>query len=846
PLPADIIITEIHYSPRDLDDRTVARPDLEFVELTNDGPEAYDLSGCFFSEGIRFVFPEGSFLPGRSQIVVCRDADAVRAAYSLSANVVYGDFEGILDDSGETIELSNPQGVPLSSVEYNDRGQWPSSAAGTGHSLSLRTVYSDEDDADNWAASLEQGGTPARPNFPTAATFIEETLIANDEVWRYFKGTQAPPTSWRSLEFNDSSWSSGRTGIGFGDSDDRTVLSDMRNNYLTVFCRKTFTIADLDDIESPALEVLYDDGFIASLNGVEIARVNVAGSDFDDPAAIPIEPERTEIPIPANRFREGLNVLAVQVHNVSLDSSDLSFIPTLINRRPVESELVDPVPVVVNEGHFRTAEVRFIELYNTSDASVDLSGYWLTDEFAVLDKYRIPDGTTIGPRGFLSFDEATLGLRIAIGPLGRDRVDVALTRPDGLHVVDARRFECEHEEASEARFPDGNERFAPAAVPTPGAPNEVDVVRDVIFNEIHYHPISDSSDDEFIELFNRGDVSHDLSGYEIDGVDYTFPDGTVIGPGEYLVVAKSPERIRSVYDLDESVVIGPGYGGVLRDGGERLALRDPRGNTAAVLRYRDGGEWTRWADGRGSTLERIDPFGEESAPTNWDASDDSDRAPVMTFQWTGRHGNRESDLGLLLMTEGIAIVDDIEIRAGGTGQNLVRNGTFDSDTSTWRIEGTHARSGRTTRAGERIGGAGSLKLIAWNGDGDYKVNRVECDTLSQSTNMTLRLRARWVIGGRTLLTIGDYSVGSPDNAGIARAHQLALPDRFGTPGAINSVTERQIARTGSANVGPELRGVRHSPAVPGAGENVVVTARATDADGIDDVALFYRTETVSG
>lgn len=846
PVDADIVINEIHYAPRDLEDPSIDRPDLEWIELLNDGPEPYDLSGYYFSAGITYTFPEGTFIDGRGFLVVCRDAAAAGTAYGLPAEILLGDFGGVLDNSGEKIELANPQGLPMASVRYNDRGQWPSGAAGTGHSLSLENPYRDFSDPDRWTLSREPGGTPGRTNFITGTTILEETLVADDEVWRYFKGTEAPPADWQTVGFDDSGWLSGPTGIGYGDGDDRTVLDDMQNGYLTVFCRHTFSVDDPGALIAPVLAVICDDGFIATLNGVEVARSNVSGSNFDDPANDAIEPELTEVPVDPSVFQAGANVLAVSVHNAGSDSSDVSFIPKLTDRRTIEPEADDRVPVLINEGHFRADSGRFIELYNTSDSPVDLSGLFLTDDFAVLDRYRIPDGTMIPARGFLAFDQVDLGFDLAIAPGLRDRVSCALTSSDGRRVVDARIFEPAFDGASEARYPDGDEKFSPAAVPTPGAPNEVDVVRDVIFNEIHYHPISNDSEDEFIEFFNRGDTAQDLSGFLVDGVDFIFPDGTMIGPGQYLVIARSPERIRTTYGLDSSVVIDPGWDGQLRNGGERLLLLDSRGNIAATLRYGDGGEWTRWADGRGSSLERIDPFGEESAPTTWDASDDSAAVETVTFEWTGRHGGGESDLGLMLMTEGIALVDDIEIVRSGATENLVRNGTFESDTSTWRIEGTHSRSGRTSAAGERLSGNGSLKLIAWNGDGDYKVNRVECDTGPQTGTMSLRLRARWVIGGRALLAIGDYNTDVPENAGIARSLELPIPAALGTPGRINSVTLREVARSGRSNVGPGIESVEHSPPVPGPNEDVTVTARVHDPGGVALVRLRYRPDTVSG
>ncbi len=851
PAGADLVITEIHYDPVTADG--TPRPDLEFVEIFNDGPEVYELSNYQFCRGVTLVFPDGTFIGGRSYLVVCRDEAAVRDEYGISNTL--GDFGGTLDNSGETIELCNPQGVGVSRCGYNDRGQWPGGAKGTGHSLAIESPYRDPDDPDSWALSTQMGGTPGLVNFNDQATFVETVIFPDDSIWRYFKGTSNPPSTWRQLGFDDESWSSGRTGIGYGDGDDRTELDDMRNSYVTVFCRKVFTIDDVSDLDQVVLSVSLDDGMVVHVNETEVARVGMDGGPVDNEtqasAVVGDAPDdaNEEVTIATNLLRDGDNILAVSVHNTSLTSSDLSFVPLLVSRRVVLPEETATVPVTVNEGHFRTSDERFVELYNDSDDTVDLSGFHLSDDFLDLTKYAIAAGTTIPPKGFITFTEGQLGFDLSIVDGVKERVEIALSNIAASRVVDARVFEPKVDDRSEARFPDGEESFAPAAMPTPGAENEVPVVRDVVFNEIMYHPISGDLRFEFIELYNRGAVGHDIGGWVVEGVGgYTFPPDTTIGPGEYLVIARVPSQIRSVYGLDASVVLDPGYSGSLADGGERLRLRDLHNNEADKVSFSDGGEWSRWADGGGSSLEKIDPFGESSVATSWDASDDSSEAVTQQYSYTARHGGGESDLGMLLLAEGITIVDNVSVTRTNGGPNLVSNGRFDSNTSGWRIEGTHESSGRTTDPDERIDGAGSMKLIAWGGGGDYKVNRIECNTSSQSNGVTYRVAfdARWQVGSASLLGIGDYSVGNPSSAGISGSSFLNVPQTLGSPGEINTATRRQIDRLGSANQGPAIDRVRHSPAVPGGSEPVVVKARVRDPDGVDRVRVFYRTNSVSG
>ena len=128
--------------------------------------------------------------------------------------------------------------------------------------------------------------------------------------------------------FDDALWESGFTGIGYGDGDDVTVLDDMEDSYVTVYFRKTFQVADAAAITSLALEIDYDDGFVAYLNGTEVARsanMGAAGQEFafDQTAPGGHEANGTEqfdISADRNLLEDGDNLLAVEGHNVTLSS----------------------------------------------------------------------------------------------------------------------------------------------------------------------------------------------------------------------------------------------------------------------------------------------------------------------------------------------------------------------------------------------------------------------------------------------------------------------------------------------------------------------------------------------
>ena len=160
-----------------------------------------------------------------------------------------------------------------------------------------------------------------------------ETAVYDSSRWRYFPGTSDPGTAWMTPDFNDDAWSEGRGSVGYGDSDDRTTISPV----LSVFLRKSFTVHDISKIERAVLHVDYDDGFIAYLNGVEVARADM-GSDvtvpYNQPSAALHEallyqggrPEAflLENETLAGLLSDGINVLALQVHNENISSTDLT------------------------------------------------------------------------------------------------------------------------------------------------------------------------------------------------------------------------------------------------------------------------------------------------------------------------------------------------------------------------------------------------------------------------------------------------------------------------------------------------------------------------------------------
>ena len=85
---------------------------------------------------------------------------------------------------------------------------------------------------------------------------------------------------------------------------------------------------------------------------------------------------------------------------------------------------------------------------------------------------------------------------------------------------------------------------------SPGKMNRVHLETDVVINEIMYHPPTNSENDAYLEIYNRGEKSVNLSGWSISGgISFEFPKGTTLRRDSYLVIAKARDHLISKYRL---------------------------------------------------------------------------------------------------------------------------------------------------------------------------------------------------------------------------------------------------------------------------------------------------------
>lgn len=323
-----------------------------------------------------------------------------------------------------------------------------------------------------------------------------------------------------------------------------------------------------------------------------------------------------------------------------------------------------PGSVVINEVLANSQGVGpdWIELFNTTDQAIDLGGWFLSDDANDLTKYEIAAGTSIPAGGYVVFyedkhfgNEADPGCKTAFG-LGKDGETVYLHSGSAglLTGYSAQeKFDAADAGVTLGRYAKstGAFNFVPLSVPTPGKANAAPVVGPVVITEIMYHPAG-APDAEYVEMLNISASAVTLydavqqapwrftDDPENPSIELLFPTDrpVTLAPGEYLILAKDADMVRSTYSVPANVKVlawGPGN---LADDGEKIQLsrpgdQDDKGNRAWLrvdrVVYSDGlhpgspaegpDAWPPEAGGVGKALGRINPQTYGNDPANWRA-----------------------------------------------------------------------------------------------------------------------------------------------------------------------------------------------------------------------------------
>ncbi len=449
------------------------------------------------------------------------------------------------------------------------------------------------------------------------ASTTTNTLLPAGSSWRFHDLGVDLGQSWQGVAFNDATWPSGNAELGYGEGDEATIVSfggDAANKQPTTYFRTQFNVPEAD-FDRVRLRMRRDDGVIAYLNGVEIARDNmptgaVSYNTFASALASDDGNNWIEFEVDASLLSVGTNTLAVEIHQISGTSSDISFDAELItikqnsppimldNSASIRARTLDPatgtwsamhtagfiVPqepastanLRVTEVHYNpqgSDDSEFIELANISSgesaAIIDLGGVTLTDGPSA--PLVLPATATLLPgqygvivrdavaflAAYPAFDPSLI-LGHYAGALDNGGERIRLVDANGNEL-----FDFDYDDSDPwPTWADGIGGSLvlrdPAATPADqldkhyhwrgstqpgGSPGAADPAPlGVVINEVLAH--TDEPELDTIELHNTNETAIDVSGWYLsdsaaDFFKFAIPQGTVIPAGGFVTFDES-------------------------------------------------------------------------------------------------------------------------------------------------------------------------------------------------------------------------------------------------------------------------------------------------------------------
>lgn len=377
--------------------------------------------------------------------------------------------------------------------------------------------------------------------------------------------------------------------------------------------------------------------------------------------------------------------------------------------------------VIVNEVLSRpvAGALDQIELYNTTGAAIDLSQWYLSDTNDNLLKYQFASGTLLGSGQYLVLNENQFGFGLD-GQVGDD-VWLLESDPSGRpsRFVDHAEFDAADLGVSLGVWASGDPAgdLFPMTSPTLGSTNSGPQLSDVVISEVHYNPAEvppayagsiAHQELEFVEIANTGDATLDVSNWRTEGLNFTFPAGTLLAAGEAIVVvtfdpAGQPAKasaFRNVFGVSPSVRLFGGATGQLNNDGERVQLLRPEDPftllTGDVLvdavRYQRDTPWPTTADGGGDSLQRRFANAYGGFVTSWLAAPGTPGAANLTTAVAGDYNGDgladARDYTLWRATLG----STTDLRANGDNSGASANVIDQADYVFWRTNFTASQS----------------------------------------------------------------------------------------------------------------------------------------------------------
>lgn len=558
-----LVINEIMYNP--------AAPNAAYIEIFNSSTTvAFDLSGWRLS-GVDYTFPPGTIISNRQFIVIAENRGAFTAAYG-SGIPVLGIFEGNLDPEGEKLALIKPGATEeldqvIDAVRYEAAAPWPAAANGGGAAFQLVDPSQDDSRAANWS-----DGSGWRFHSFTAvpgagATSFTITLggagdFYIDDISLVAGSTPASgPNLFQNGGFETGSLSPWTASGNHSGSAVSTAVRFSGNASLRIVA------TGAGSVPGSALA--------QAVSGVVAANTYTL-SFWYLPSATP----------PDFNYRLTSNFRSLT--SISLRPSLAS--PGTANTTAAS---IEAFPLVwINEiqpnnatGVLDNSGQRdpWIEIFNSSSNPITLDGYALATSYGNLGQWLFPNGTILNPGEFkLLFADAqpeqSLGNELHTN-FRLDPTNGSIVLSKSGRILDYINYTNLNADFSYGSIPDGQvidqQQFF---YTTPGAPNNGAPVP-VIINEWMASNTSGITNpangrlDDWIELYNFGTVAVDLSGFFLTDDtgqkrQWSFPAGTVIGPGEYLFIwADNAAAPSTPTDLHANFALGRT--------GEKIALYTP-------------------------------------------------------------------------------------------------------------------------------------------------------------------------------------------------------------------------------------------------------------------------------
>ena len=290
--------------------------------------------------------------------------------------------------------------------------------------------------------------------------------------------------------------------------------------------------------------------------------------------------------------------------------------------------------VLANSG----AASDWVELYNRSNDSLEIGGWFLSDSKSNLMKFRISPGTIIPPGGYLTFTEDLhFGANsndpgrfesFALSDTGETVYLTSTNDPELSHYRLKRDFGPSLEGQTigfHYKSSSDSYNFVPLKTPTPGTINSPPMLGPIVISEIMYHNTV-----EYLELLNVSSKSISLRGWQIKkGIEIQISSDLVITPGQRVILSENADLFRSLYRPREGLVILEWADGKLNNGGETVELERPgplnKLGTPTFVRvdrvnYDNKKPWDGNADGTGLALRKIEEKAYGNDSINWLAS----------------------------------------------------------------------------------------------------------------------------------------------------------------------------------------------------------------------------------